>query len=227
MTRVLFIHGLESGPNGRKPVSLREQGYDVESELMPCGRSRALRDPAVLAGAGLTLAAISWATARRGLRGLAGGVSLAAALGPLAKAAITRRAFSRSVAVQRRALARSPIDVVMGSSFGGAVALRLLQSGAWSGPTVLLCPAHELVADRARGPVPAPLSALPPSVAERVLVVHARQDAVVPIEHSRRLVAGSRARLIEVDDDHPLTATSTGAQLGAWIDEALGRSPIA
>jgi pimeloyl-ACP methyl ester carboxylesterase len=131
------------------------------------------------------------------------------------------------VAVQRRALERASIDVVVGSSFGGAVALELLQSGRWNGPTVLLCPAHERVAHRAKRPAPPSLASLDPSLAARVLVVHGAQDTIVPIEHSRRLVAGSRARLIEVDDDHPLTATSSGEQLRAWIEMTLEPTSVA
>ena len=37
-------------------------------------------------------------------------------------------------------------DVMVGSSFGGAVVLELIQRGIWSGPALLLCPAHNLIA---------------------------------------------------------------------------------
>ena len=127
-----------------------------------------------------------------------------------------RRMMARSVDVQRRALAGHPIDAVVASSFGGAVAVELLRTGAWTGPTVLLCPAHGLVAERARLPVPT----LP--AVDRVLVVHGRADAVVPLAHSEALVAGTRARLVVVDDDHRLSATATPANLAAWVAEVTG-----
>ncbi len=55
-----------------------------------------------------------------------------------------------------------------------------------------------------------------------VLVVHGTKDETVPLEHSRRLVAGTRARLITVDDDHRLTRSATAENLASWV--ALARS---
>jgi len=36
-------------------------------------------------------------------------------------------------------------DVVVGSSWGGAVALACIQTGVWYGPTLLLAPAHQRI----------------------------------------------------------------------------------
>ena len=44
------------------------------------------------------------------------------------------------------------VDAVVGSSFGGAVAVRLLERGAWRGPTLLLAPAVEHFAEGASLP---------------------------------------------------------------------------
>lgn len=170
--RVLYVHGLESGPQGRKVRALAAAGLDVRAPQMPCGARRAAEDPAGM--------------------------------------------WSDSLDVQREALAHGPIDVVVGSSFGGAVTLALLHEAVWAGPTVLLCPAHRLMADRLGAPALPGLAALPDRGAE-VLVVHGRQDAIVPVAHSRELVLGSSARLIEVDDDHPLTATATPDGLRGWV----------
>jgi pimeloyl-ACP methyl ester carboxylesterase len=219
VTRVLFIHGLESGPNGNKPRALRDVGLEVTALQMPCGREAIMRDPVTVATLGAAGGALALAL-RRGVLPLALGVAGLALAKPLAMALATRRAFARSVAVQLRALAQGPaFDVVVGSSFGGAVALELLHRGAWRGPTVLLCPAHERVAERAwRAPSPG-LAALS-EVAGGVVVVHGRADEIVPIEHSRRLVHGSRAELVEVEDDHRLTKTATSAALRSWIERA-------
>jgi dienelactone hydrolase len=51
--------------------------------------------------------------------------------------------FNRSVAVARDALQRCKPDVVVGFSWGGAIAIELIRSGDWKGPTVLLAPAHK------------------------------------------------------------------------------------
>ena len=214
---VLYIHGLESGPQGRKPRHLAEAGFVVVSRLMPCARSAIVRDPAVLALAACAAALVAASAIRGGIRGLALGVGIAGAAAPFIESRIMRRVLQRSVDVQLRALAAHQIDVVVGSSFGGAVALDLLARGAWSGRTLLLCPAHELVARRGRMPMPPSLATLPDAVSSRVIVVHGRGDDTVPVTHSEELVAGSPARLILVDDDHRLVKTATPEQLAAWI----------
>ncbi len=221
MTTVLYVHGLEAGPRGRKSAMLEQAGFHVVSEQMPCGRGEVARDPLVwglVASAAIAVAASTQVAGRRGLGVSLGLLALAA---PAIPSLLMRRVFERSLAVQRRALAANQIDAVVGSSFGGAVALELVLRGAWSGPTLLLCPAHELVAHRARRRPPRGLASLPDAVAERVLVVHGRADATVPPEHSQRLVEGSRASLVRVDDDHRLTASSTAEGLASWL-ERLG-----
>ena len=226
MPRVLFLHGLESGPNGNKPQALREAGFEVTAMQMPCGRGAILRDPVTIATLGLAGLGLGLA-ARRGPISLGAGLLGLALARPLAMALATRRAFARSIAVQLRALelalGEPGFDVVMGSSFGGAVALELLRRGAWRGPTVLLCPAHELVAERAWCAPPPGLDAFP-EIASAVLVVHGRADEIVPIEHARRLVRGSRAELLEVEDDHRLTKTATAEGLRGWVDRACART---
>ena len=158
---------------------------------MPCGRRALRRDPT------------AWPL-----------LALAAAGHPRR---ITERIVKRSLRVQREALATERVDVVVGSSFGGAVTTRLLLEGSWTGPTVLLCPAGGLVAERVRTEAPS-LSELPEEVAARILVVHGRQDEVVPFAHSEGLVAGTAARLQAVDDDHRLQTTSTPRGLASWVN---------
>ncbi len=100
-------------------------------------------------------------------------------------------------------------DVLAGSSFGGAVAVALLQRGHWSGPTLLLAQA-------------ALLYGLPADLPAGVLVwiAHGSGDDVVPPEHSRRLAAAgdpALVRLIEVDDDHSLHASVANGSLVNWV----------
>lgn len=227
MTRVLYVHGLESGPTGKKVQLLRAAGFEVRAVQMPCTRAHARREPLLLAWAasavGLTLLALVAAAV--------GSTSPALAVLPLlgagasfsrVKVAATRRVFERSLAVQRQALAEGAVDVVVGSSFGGAVTLALLVEGRWEGPTVLLCPAHQNLARRMRRPATPGLATLPEARARRVVVVHGTRDETVSVEDSRRLVEGSQARLVLVDDDHRLSATATAEGLSAWVRAALG-----
>jgi alpha/beta superfamily hydrolase len=104
--------------------------------------------------------------------------------------------FAACVDVQAATLESFRPDVLVGSSFGGAVALTLLQRGLWHGPTLLLAQA-------------ALRQGLSPFLPEGVPVwlVHGVHDDVVDIEDSRTLArTGTPAlvRLIEADDDHSL-----------------------
>ena len=213
--RVLFVHGLESGPRGKKALALEAAGFTVVSAQMPCSRRAILRDPAVIALIGIALG-ILVAASMQGVLGFLITLIAYSVLFRFVQPRLMRRVFRRSVAVQLALLSANQVDAVVGSSFGGAVALELLVSGAWKGPTVLLCPAHRRVAGRAWRPAPTlPLDAT------KVLVVHGRQDETVPIDHSRSLVRGTSAKLIEVDDEHRLAATATPDRFKEWIGSLL------
>ena len=100
-------------------------------------------------------------------------------------AAALADSFDACVEVQRAALAATPADVLVGSSWGGAVAATLLADGSWSGPTLLLCPAlraldkwvggcngwPELASE---GGGYAQLAALPAATKEACLIVHGK-----------------------------------------------------
>lgn len=88
--------------------------------------------------------------------------------------------------------------VMVGSSFGGAVAVALLQRGLWRGPTLLLAAAASRYARAAR---------LPEGV--RVTLVHGLQDHVIDVADSRALARTGSPELVELierDDDHALHA---------------------
>ena len=215
MTTVLFIHGLESGPRGSKSRALEQAGFTVIAGQMPCGRKAILLDPAVIA-LGVAALTVLIVASSFGAIGFLICVVSYAVLQRFVRPMLVRRMFRRSLAVQLALLAANQIDVVVGSSFGGAVAVELLHTGAWKGRTVLLCPAHRLVAGRAW----LPASTLPAD-ASHVVVVHGRQDETVPIDHSRALVKGTAAKLIEVDDQHRLSATATAENFTAWVGRTL------
>lgn len=119
--------------------------------------------------------------------------------------------FEGCIETQRECLAEFGPDLVVGSSFGGAVAVALLQRGLWAGPTLLLAQAAELLGLRPELPDRVP-----------VWIVHGQGDSVVDPAASRRLAAAGSSewvRLIEVDDDHPLSASVESGALVAWIRE--------
>lgn len=123
------------------------------------------------------------------------------------------------IAVHAAELERFAPDVLVGSSFGGAVAVALLERGLWSGPTLLLAQAATRLLPEPRLPR-----------AARVWLVHGLGDTLIDPEESRRLARTgdpSRVRLIEVDDDHALTASTRSGALRAWVEAlaAESRSP--
>ena len=215
MTTVLFVHGLESGPRGKKALALEAAGFTVVSGQMPCGQRAVLRDPAVIAFAVLALTASIYAISQGPVAIVIAGISFFLSL-RFVRPLLMRRILKRSVVVQRALLSANAIDVVAGSSFGGAVALELIRLGAWKGPTVLMCPAHQLVAGRAWTKVPSL-----PADASHVVVVHGSKDETVPLAHSRELVRGTAAKFIEVEDDHRLTTTANAENFALWVKLAL------
>jgi alpha/beta superfamily hydrolase len=123
--------------------------------------------------------------------------------------------FAGCVALHRRVVEEFAPQVLVGSSFGGAVALALLAAGAFRGPTLLLAPAqrHFGVAE-----------SLPPRIP--VIIAHGLRDDVVDIAGSRGLAASSTPEwvtLLEVDDDHRLQSLVDTGKLADLVRELASR----
>lgn len=118
--------------------------------------------------------------------------------------------FEASVAVQSAALREFEPHVLVGSSYGGAIAVALLQRGDWRGPTLLLAQA----ALRRGQPV-----WLPEDVT--IWLVHGTRDEIIAVEDSRVLArtgTPGRVRLLEIDDVHALHTTVEDGRLVAWVE---------
>jgi alpha-beta hydrolase superfamily lysophospholipase len=123
--------------------------------------------------------------------------------------AMNTRDFAASAQVQESALREFAPQVLVGSSYGGAIAVDLLQRGVWRGPTLLLAQA----ALRRGQP-----ALLPAGV--DIWLVHGTRDAIIDVEDSRVLArSGSpgRVRLFEVDDVHALHTIVEDGRLVAWV----------
>lgn len=119
--------------------------------------------------------------------------------------AMDTRDFGACVALQADALADFRPEVLVGSSFGAAVAVELLQRGLWRGATLLLAQAALRRGARAE---------LPPRVP--IWLVHGLRDELIDIEDSRRLAAAGAQEWVvlhEVDDDHSLHETVASGRL--------------
>ncbi|MDH3587940.1 MAG: hypothetical protein OEQ74_00915, partial [Gammaproteobacteria bacterium] len=100
-------------------------------------------------------------------------------------------------------------DLLIGSSFGGAVALALLQQGLWAGPTLLLAQAGLRYGLPASLPVGIP-----------IWLVHGLFDDVIDLEDSRQLARSGHpdsVRLIEVEDGHSLSKSVANGDFIGWV----------
>jgi len=139
--------------------------------------------------------------------------------------AMNTRDFESCVAVHAGTAARFVPDLLVGSSFGGAVVVALLQRGLWRGPVLLLAQASFKFSDRARFPEGARFFDCPqlPEGA-RATLVHARQDQAVPIEHSVQLADGCDSTLVELiacDDNHALSGLLGSGRMPELVARAL------
>ncbi|MFN7701450.1 MAG: YqiA/YcfP family alpha/beta fold hydrolase [Deltaproteobacteria bacterium] len=100
-------------------------------------------------------------------------------------------------------------DVLVGSSFGGAIAVALLARCLWRGPTLLLAQAAQKLG--VLDPLPA---------GAHVALVHGVHDDVVPLEDSRALSRTGTPGLVtleEVDDDHRLSSLVASGRLADLV----------
>lgn len=133
--RILYLHGLNSHPNGTKATFLRQHGHEVYGPVLP----------------------------------------------PMD--------FNESVRLAQAALAENQPDVVVGSSRGGAVAMNMNSKQI---PLVLIAPAWNW-------------NGMAMTVKDGTIILHSRQDEVVPLEHSRQLAEKSGlppGHLIIVGQNH-------------------------
>jgi len=130
----------------------------------------------------------------------------------VANPALDDDSFERALATAQEEFDRFQPQVVVGSSRGGAVALNL-RSGAT--PLVLLCPAW-----RRWGTTH--------TAKPGTLILHSRQDEVVPFADSEELLRASGlppAALIEVGVDHRLADPASLRALLRACEQAVG--PVA
>lgn len=188
MTRIVHLHGLES---------------TVDDDLVPVGgKARFLVEHF---GSDVTLVRLDTSAAVRIARQV------------FARTGTWRypfdgyeEAFATPLARAREAIT-DETRLVMGSSFGGAVLLRLLhEAPRWTGPSLFLAGA---------GLKLTPYDHLPAGVP--CLLVHGTADQVVPFADSEALAATSpTAMLRAVEDDHRL-GSLLGGDLAEYVSWGL------
>lgn len=204
-----FVHGLESGPAGNKVSSLQEWAKttcpDMHLSLLnPLKRNSVINS--LLSRIVRLEAPSTW----------------------LSGALID--SFDASIALQREALqAEEPPDVLVGSSWGGAIVLQLVAEGTWSGPALVLCPAtRKILGIRRADDLTARLVALSLASHGKIKLVHGTSDRTIPIEDSRELALAAGLQLIEVEGgSHGLREFTESGRLREAIEsiQALYAQP--
>ncbi|KAJ3044085.1 hypothetical protein HDV00_003189 [Rhizophlyctis rosea] len=128
--------------------------------------------------------------------------------------------FKGAVEIQRALLKEFKPEVVVGESFGGAVAFQLMESGDWHGPTVFMCPAVHRIRTR-NGITDEPV--IPANVP--VIILHGTRDDLIPLKDSQNLVNNAETpnsvQLHMVDDDHMMRGVVERKDLRKYVDMAI------
>jgi pimeloyl-ACP methyl ester carboxylesterase len=154
--KILYCHGRDGSPSGRKATVLRNAGHEVIAPALP------------------------------------------------------RDDFEQSVRIACRALEDAAIDVLIGSSRGGAVAMRI--ASASPPPLVLLAPAWRRCG-------------VEPVVRRDTRILHGIKDDVVPLADSIELEAKNRLpaeNLLPINDDHRLASPLALETLLQTVARAAG-----
>ena len=245
--RVLFLHGLESSIHGRKAKYLMERYehcmcVDLQTSLWNPFRANCLAKYLIVGNIKLQIGVVVMLVAISvfkfaGVSLLNGMLIVSLLMAPalfllwngwpemVSKATYSMMEFS--LEKTEKAVRSFRPDVIVGSSFGGAVAVFALLSHFYTGPTVLLCPAHAEVNRRMafhwKGSHVLPDDA-------RIVIAHGTKDKTVSIEDSRQLSASDeRVRLHEIKGDfHRLRSLigqgsiNSPVDLVSLIDEVMG-----
>jgi pimeloyl-ACP methyl ester carboxylesterase len=183
---VIYLHGLGSGPGGTKATWLRDNLGAFAVDL-DTSDAKMLYD----------------AAEKKGL-----------VVGPDFPG--MARAFDTPMRNARKAISDRPqAQLIVASSFGGAVLLKLINEGSWSNPCVFIAQAGVKLTG---------LSALPAHIP--AVLLHGTGDTRVPIEQSRALAAnaGPNVQLWELDDEHRMHSILQNGTLTMAILTALNLS---
>lgn len=197
---ILFLHGLESGTTGRKARYLQEKYPaqvcipDLHMSLWRPDRTNGVfRSAMRIAYARPYLLMTNW---RQLLQ-----QSVLESLARCADSAVN----------ELRGAVDQSHRLVIGSSWGGAVALHLLARGDWKGPALLIAPALKKALlmcgsnndDPARQQIAAWYKGINQNLAgadenRKIIVVHGDSDDTVPLADSKELCEAINAELIVV-----------------------------
>jgi len=217
--RVLFIHGVQADPQQYKAQVVAKAGFDVFAPNMgtkPLAFLSILVLVLLISLIGFMGSYVYQRVRYRPQKERAVALVLFALFALLllllfvsVNSAVWRWKFARCQQLIRVSIEDFQPHAIVASSFGAAVAVEMIRTGCWSGPTVLLSPAVDMVhrlTRLGRGEPPT----IPPGVP--VSVVHGQSDWIAPFTDAIRLFRESKG------DVHFIDAESDGHFLQSWND---------
>ena len=118
------------------------------------------------------------------------------------------------IPLQRARAAITPdTQLIVGSSFGGAVLTRLILEGSWTGPSLFIASAGLKLTGHKQLPSGVP-----------ALFLHGREDNIVPLTDSRQVTAnsGPEVSLWEIGDGHRMKSIMPSGILDLAVGWLLG-----
>ncbi|GEM_PF-2690225 len=215
-TKVFFIHGLESGPEGGKVQMMREDGFEVQSVDMKMSAYRLDKKNSVLRNVFRTQGFMYWVLATLTFivisyfRDLSWKVVVVLFLGGQVVVYffvknLIAQAWQKSIEscldLQLKPLKDFEPDIIVGSSYGGAISMELIRRGLWKGPTILLAPAYNAILGRVRiAEHDDHIQKIRDLSREQSIVIfHDPSDDVVPHEDSVTQAKDSQIEFISID----------------------------
>eukprot|EP01084_Bolivina_argentea_P275537 469931_1 len=203
--KILFIHGLNSGPFGNKVVPLRKD-FDVCALDMKMSMKDITRINSVYCNVFkqqiLPILLCIIITIYNTLFGVTI-IILYLSFAYIYKDLILSKAWQSSmnacIEIQKTAIIQYKPDLLIGSSWGGAVTVEIIKREIWNGPCILLCPSYYKHYQRMYGIQKSDeykqnilenafcLNLKENKNNKKYLIVHGQRDKCVPLRHSTLL----------------------------------------
>lgn len=132
-----------------------------------------------------------------------------------------RGLFEKCISIQEKAIREFKPDVVIGSSFGGGICVLLSMRKIWTGKTILLAPAQNVMFEKAS----LNQDTIHINNLSQCFIVHGTSDKVINIDDSVKLALKSPTDKVElkiIDDDHGMDKTyKDDGKLSNLVEELL------
>eukprot|EP01084_Bolivina_argentea_P082204 148847_1 len=238
-TKILYIHGFESGPDGIKATALRKH-FTVYGEQQKVGAFKFNKNSIlmnIIKQQFLHICGIIGSIVgcyyyfnkqsnpnKYAYTSLVGILCLSTLFiqtkSILSKA--LKSTFESAIEIQKQAIIKYNPDLIIGSSFGGAVTIELIRRQKWNKPTILLAPGYTKVMSYIHYNVSDISNALylmklnTYSNNKNILIIHGDKDTAIELKDSQKIQNINKDIMdlqIIPNEDHNLHQIAQNGQL--------------